>query len=369
MSVQVAASAAGEDGRGEPIRGEPIHRSGDNRRCTRAPGSRDICGCSLAATSRATAALRHSLLATPESLAPDPGGAAKDTSAAGDPWSAWLLSRRQGGRDLQPDQRAELNCYRDGVLAGADVNYGDVLLDVGCGDGLIGFGAIEELGDAVQVVFSDVSAELLQRCAQRAAQMGMSDSCRFVQAHAEDLADVGDLSIDVVTARSVLIYVSRKRDAFAEFFRVLRPGGRLSIFEPINRRLFPEHANLFWGWDVSAVADLRDRVAAEFEGDSRPESQSMMNFDEDDLVALARDVGFDAVELVLHVADEPASQQDWESVVHSSPNPMAPTLLEAVTASLDAAEATRFLNALRASVEAGMGRYRTAGAYLRARKD
>jgi arsenite methyltransferase len=301
--------------------------------------------------------------------APDPGWTAKDTSTTGDPWSAWLLSRRQGGRDLQPDQRAELKRYRDGVLAGADLQPGDVLLDVGCGDGLIGFGAADALDHAVRLVFSDISAELLQRCAQRAAQMGMSDSCRFVQARAEDLADVSDLSVDVVTTRSVLIYVSRKRDAFAEFFRVLRPGGRLSIFEPINRRLFPEPANLFWGWDVSAVADLRDRVAAEFEGDSRPESQSMMNFDEDDLVALARDVGFDTVELVLHVADEPASRQDWESVVHSSPNPMAPTLLEAVTASLEAAEATRFLNALRASVEAGMGRYRTAGAYLRARKD
>jgi arsenite methyltransferase len=300
---------------------------------------------------------------------PDARGTAKDTNAAGDPWSTWLLSRRQGGRDLQPAQNAELKRYRDGVLAGADLQPGDVLLDVGCGDGLIGFGAIEALDHAVRLVFCDVSVELLQRCAERAAQIGMSDSCRFVQAHAEDLADVDDLSIDVVTTRSVLIYVSRKRDAFAEFFRVLRPGGRLSIFEPINRRLVPEPAHLFWGWDVSAVADLRDRVAAEFEDDSRPESQSMMNFDESDLVALAQDVGFDAVELVLHVADAPAPRQDWESFVHSSPNPMAPTMLEAVAASLDGAEATRFLNALRASVEAGIGRYRTAGAYLRARKD
>lgn len=308
----------------------------------------------------------HSSLVSPESLAPDPGGGAKDTKAAPDPWSAWLLSRRQGGRDLQPDQLAELKRYRDGVLAGANLQPGDILLDVGCGDGLIGFGASEALDHTVRLIFSDVSAELLQRCAERAAQIGMSDSCRFVQARAEDLADVGDLSIDVVTTRSVLIYVSRKRDAFAEFFRVLRPGGRLSIFEPINRRLFPEPANLFWGWDISAVADLRDRVAAEFEGDSRPES--MMNFDESDLVAWARSVGFDAVELVLHVADEPAPRQDWESVVHSSPNPMAPTLLEAVTASLDGTEAMRFLNALRASVESGIGRYRTAGAYLRARK-
>jgi arsenite methyltransferase len=239
-----------------------------------------------------------------ESVPPDLIGPLEDTIDAGDPWSAWLLSRRQGGRDLQPDQRAELKRYCDGVLAGANLQPGDVLLDVGCGDGLIGFEASNALDHAVRLVFSDVSAELLQRCAERAAQMKISDNCRFVQARAEDLAGIGDRSIDAVTTRSVLIYVTRKRDALAEFFRVLRPGGRLSIFEPINRRLFPEPANLFWGWDVSAAADLRDRVALEFGVDSRPELQSMMNFDENDLVELARDVGFDAVELVLHVADK-----------------------------------------------------------------
>lgn len=215
----------------------------------------------------------------------------------------WLLSRRQGGHDLQPDQRAELKGYRDGVLAGADLQPGDVLLDVGCGDGLIGFGASEALHHAVRLVFSDISAELLQRCAERAARLRISDNCRFVQARAEDLGEIDDRSIDAVTIRSVLIYVSRKHDALAEFFRVLRLGGRLSIFEPINRRLFPEPPNLFWGWDVSAVADLRDKVVAEFDSASYPEVQSMMDFDENDLVALARDVGFDAVELVLHVAD------------------------------------------------------------------
>ena len=33
----------------------------------------------------------------------------------------------------------------------------------------------------------------------------------------------------------MLIYVDRKDAAFSEFHRVLRPGGRLSIFEPINQ--------------------------------------------------------------------------------------------------------------------------------------
>jgi ubiquinone/menaquinone biosynthesis C-methylase UbiE len=38
---------------------------------------------------------------------------------------------------------------------------------------------------------------------------------------------VADGSVDVVTTRSVLIYVAEKAQAFAAFARVLRPQGRI----------------------------------------------------------------------------------------------------------------------------------------------
>ncbi|WP_348240817.1 methyltransferase domain-containing protein, partial [Salmonella enterica] len=53
---------------------------------------------------------------------------------------------------------------------------------------------------------------------------------------AETLEGIADSSVDVVTTRSVLIYVDDKAAAFAAFHRVLKPGGRVSLFEPINRR-------------------------------------------------------------------------------------------------------------------------------------
>ena len=43
--------------------------------------------------------------------------------------------------------------------------------------------------------------------------------------------------------RSVLIYVDDKRASFAALHRVLRPGGRVSMFEPINRFGHPEPPN------------------------------------------------------------------------------------------------------------------------------
>lgn len=55
-----------------------------------------------------------------------------------------------------------------------------------------------------------------------------------------------------VATRSVLIYVEGKEAAFRVFHRVLRPVGRVSIFEPINS-YFPDDMEKIWvseGWDA-----------------------------------------------------------------------------------------------------------------------
>jgi arsenite methyltransferase len=149
-----------------------------------------------------------------------------------------------------------LALIRDQVLANAALAAGPRVLDVGCGDGLIAFAVAEAVGPTGQVIFSDVSADLLNRCRELATQRGLLERCQFVQASASDLSPIPDQAVDAVTLRSVLIYEPDKAAAFAEFHRVLRPGGRLSLFEPINRFTFPEPAGRFYGYDVAPVADL-----------------------------------------------------------------------------------------------------------------
>jgi ubiquinone/menaquinone biosynthesis C-methylase UbiE len=134
----------------------------------------------------------------------------------------------------------ELAVVRDRVIERADLRSGDVVLDVGAGDGLIAFAAVDPVRPSGQVIFSDVSAELLEACRELAQQLGVAERCRFVMASADDLTPISDSSVDVVTTRSVLIYIQHKARAFAEFFRVLREDGRISFHEPINRLMFPE---------------------------------------------------------------------------------------------------------------------------------
>src|SRR6266498_4607067 len=124
-----------------------------------------------------------------------------------DRWARWVLRLRDSG-DVEVRTRGAslLAAYRDGVLDRAAVREGDVLLDVGTGDGLVGFGALDRVGPDGRVIFSDVSADLLAECRRRAAREGLLDRCRFVQTGADELRAIPDGSIDVVTTRSVLIY-------------------------------------------------------------------------------------------------------------------------------------------------------------------
>jgi arsenite methyltransferase len=154
-----------------------------------------------------------------------------------DRWAEWLARMRTSGDPEARRKGLEMHAaWRERILDNADLDEGATLLDVGCGEGLVAFGALER--GAGEVVFSDISQDLLDFCRQAAAERGLLDRCRFVQASADRLTPVEDESIDVVTTRSVLIYVADKKSAFHEFARVLRSGGesRSSNRSTVSRR-------------------------------------------------------------------------------------------------------------------------------------
>jgi arsenite methyltransferase len=274
-----------------------------------------------------------------------------------DVWAEWLRTRRSGGSEEQRRLLLEqLAPVRDRILDDAEVGPGDTLLDVGCGDGLVGLGALERGAD---VIFSDVSDACLDDCRAIAG-----DAARYVRASATDL---GDVEADVVTTRSVLIYVDEKQQAFDEFFRVLRPGGRLSIFEPINSFGCEERRRSFGGFDVDGVEEL---VARLWPGD-RNVNRAMIDFDERDLLAFAERAGFADMKLEYHAEigrDVLRAPRVWDAFVNSSPNPLLPTLAETMAERLDPDEIERVTAKLRPQLEAGTTRGRFAEAFLLARK-
>jgi ubiquinone/menaquinone biosynthesis C-methylase UbiE len=287
-----------------------------------------------------------------------------ERSAKRDRWAEWVLSRgHSGDPEQQRHKLAYLAPIRDRVLTNARLQAGDVLLDVGAGDGLIAFGALE-LIIAGRVIFSDLSQDLLDHDARLAEELGVADRTEFVRAAAEDLSVIPDASVDVVTTRSVLIYVREKARAFREFHRVLKAGGRLSIFEPINN-YFPDDPNEFWGFDARPVRDLVEKISQHEAATDARDEDPMMDFNERDLIRHAEEAGFGEIHVELVVDVQPGSWAlDWDRLLALAPNPNAPTPGETISEALTRVEAQRFEAHLRPLVDAGKGIRRSAFAYL-----
>jgi arsenite methyltransferase len=288
-----------------------------------------------------------------------------------DRWHRWLLNVRFGGDAEAREQVLTQRLYpvRDKVLDKAQLQPGDTLLDVGAGDGLIAFGALERLGPPGRVIFSDISQDLLDHCRKAAEAEGLLDRCSFVLAPAGHLSDVPTASVDVVTTRSVLIYVQDKAAALREFYRVLRPGGRISLAEPINRLMGWDDRSRFYGYDIRPVMALGEKVDAVYESIQPHGKDPMGDFDERDLVRHAEDAGFPVIDLELRVTVKNAREpMPWERFLRISGNPLIPPFGEALDRALSPGEVTEFTAHLKPLVESGTGQERLVMAYLTAMK-
>jgi arsenite methyltransferase len=288
-----------------------------------------------------------------------------------DRWAEWLLERRHGGDPAALERQLhDLYRFRDRVLENAAIREGDVVLDIGTGTGLIGFGALDLVGAVGRVVFSDVSRDLLDECRRIATELGVLSRCDFGLASADDLHGIDDESVDVVTTRSVLIYLPEKRPAFGEFFRVLRAGGRLSLFEPINRFGYPEPDHLYRGFDATPIRELARKLRAVA---LPPEEHPLLNFDERDLLEFAEEAGFRDLALdyraEISVGPHWAAEVGWETYKRMSGNPLDPTLEEAMSEALSEEERVELESYFRSLLESGAQvTRREATAYLRAVK-
>lgn len=271
-----------------------------------------------------------------------------------DLWSEWIDHRQYSDDRGNQRQANMLRRFQTQVLEGAKLESDDTVLDVGTGDGLVGFGAIERIGEDGTVIFNDISPSLLMDARSLAGALEVQKQCRFLCAPAQDLGSVASESVDVVTARSVLIYLDKsdKEQAISEFHRILKPGGRLSILEP---------AHTFWsdlditrqtclGYDIESIADIAGKVNRTLSVPS--EWDLWIDFDAQDLFALGMKAGFKDVEAELSAQRHIVTQsEDWEMYLNSTPNPLARTLREAMEEALTSEERQRFTEHLKQKVE------------------
>jgi ubiquinone/menaquinone biosynthesis C-methylase UbiE len=289
-----------------------------------------------------------------------------------DAWFEWLTVTRHGGDSGYAAALAPmLRDIRDRLLDNAGLRAGQTIADIGCGDGLAGFGALERQPHS-SVTFVDPSAALVARTRELAQRRGRADNCRFVVASATDLSAIPSASIDVVLVRAVLAYIEDKAAAMREFRRILRPAGRISIVDPI----FADNAFMLAALAASRRPGARDAAARYAELLHRCRSahypdtieairrNPLTNYNERDLFALLVSAGFVDVHLRLHIDAVRAPAIPWPAFLASAPYAGVPTVGEILERDFSPAERREFEQLFRANVVAGTALERNINAYL-----
>lgn len=106
----------------------------------------------------------------------------------------------------------------------AGLRPGQSVLDAGCGVGGTSSWLAAERG--CQVVGVTLSAAQVRHARRRAAELGLSDRCTFLEQDFLRL-ELADATFDVVWAQESVCHVPAKDAFLREAFRVLKPGGRL----------------------------------------------------------------------------------------------------------------------------------------------
>ncbi|HEY5704188.1 MAG TPA: methyltransferase domain-containing protein [Terrimicrobiaceae bacterium] len=125
--------------------------------------------------------------------------------------------------DYERAWKDQLEPAQTRMLALAAIRSGDHVLDIACGTGLVTFRAAEMTGPKGHVVGVDISSEMVERSAQRAAELNVSN-VSFERSDAENLP-MEDDRFDVVLSALGLMYVPDPARAIAEMHRTLKPRG------------------------------------------------------------------------------------------------------------------------------------------------
>lgn len=181
-----------------------------------------------------------------------------------------------------------------------DAPFGDAL-EIGAGTGyftlnLLGAGVIE------RATATDISPGMLKRLERNAT--ALDREVTTVQADAERLP-FDDGSFDLVFGHAVLHHIPDLDVAFAEFMRVLRPGGTVAFMGEPSRygdRLaaVPKRAALLaaplWRRAIGAPGRTPEQVAEESDGEHALEREVDVHaFRPSDLSGFAEDAGFERV--------------------------------------------------------------------------
>jgi arsenite methyltransferase len=181
-----------------------------------------------------------------------------------DPITSNLYDPAQAAQIPEKAMLASLGCGNPTALA--QLNPGEVVLDLGSGGGIDVLLSAKRVGPTGKAYGLDMTDEMLALANENKRKTG-AKNVEFLKGEIEHIP-LPDNSVDVVISNCVINLSSDKTQVLREAFRVLKPGGRFAVSDVVTRgEINPaiRRSILLWVGCVAGALDdveYRDKLAA-----------------------------------------------------------------------------------------------------------
>ena len=174
----------------------------------------------------------------------------------------------------------------------ADLQLGDVVLDLGSGGGIDVLLWLERVGPTGKAYGLDMTPEMLDLARKNQVEAGVTNA-EFLLGTIEDIP-LPDATVDVVISNCVVNLSPDKKAVVREAFRVLKPGGRLAISDIVLRRPLSERTRgligLWTGCVAGAMVDADYQETLQAAGFEHVSITPTKVYEEEEVAALAAEL-------------------------------------------------------------------------------